>query len=304
VIIESFVDLCTAIYVLVDDRYQLVVAPYDQRPGPDAECADSEVITLTLVAELIGMDEESCFLAYLQRNQPSLFPHLPTVSRYNRRRRHLIEATNRTRIALASDVLCYLTPEDRDLAVLDSLPVPVVGFAHARGAHRWYGQARYGHNAAKHQTFYGYKLHLLASASGLVLDFALVPATVHDGVLTEQLLIGQRDLTVLADKAYINAPLQALLAHRNHLQLLTPPRADQLAPHDKHRSTLVSHFRQTIETLNSQLAEQFQIEHNRAKSVPGLCARIQAKLTAHTVGLLLNCLCGRPVRSLKALALI
>jgi hypothetical protein len=272
--------------------------------APRGGCTDSEVITLTLVAELIGMDEESRFLAYLQRNQPTLFPHLPTVSRYNRRRRHLVEATNRIRIALASDVLYHLTPEDQDLAVIDSLPVPVVGFAHARGAHRWYGQARYGHNAAKHQTFYGYKLHLLASASGLVLDFALVPANVHDGALSEQLLIGQHELTVLADKAYINAPLQALLAHRNHLQLLTPARADQHRPDDAPRSALVTHFRQTIETLNSQLAEQFQVERNRAKSVSGLCARIQAKLTAHTIGLLLNCLCGRPLRSLKALALI
>jgi DDE family transposase len=288
-IIETFVGLCTAVYVLVDDRYRLVVAPADHRPGPDGSCTDSEVISLTLLAELIGMDEEACFPASLRRNHPTLFPHLPTRSRYNRRRRHLIEATNRIRIALARDVLCQITLEDRDRCMIDSLPIPVVGFAHARGAHRWYGEARSGHNAAKHQAFYGYKLHLPASASGLVLAFALVPAKVHDGALTEQLLLGQHDLTVLADKAYINAPLQALL-------LLTPTRADQRPPH--------AHFRQAIEALNSQLTGQFQIECNRAKSVPGLCARIQAKLTAHTVGLLLNCLCARPLRSLKALALI
>jgi len=229
-IIESFVDLCTAVYVLVDDRYRTVVAPYDQRPGPAGVSSESEVITLTLVAELIGMDEEAAFLAYLRRNHPALFPRLPSRSRYNRRRRRLTEATNRIRIALASDVLLHLTPEDRDLCVIDSLPVPVVGFAHARGAHRWYGQARYGHNAAKHQTFYGYKLHLLATASGLVLDFALVPANITDGALAEQLLIGQRDLTVLGDKAYLHAALQALLACRNNVHLLTPARADQRAP--------------------------------------------------------------------------
>ncbi len=294
-IIESFVDLCTAVYVLVDDRHRVVVAPYDQRPGPDGVCADSELITLSLVAELVGMDEESTFLAYLRRSHPTLFPRLPSRSRYNRRRRRLTEATTRLRIALAADVLLWLSPEDRDLAVIDSLPIPVVGFAHARGAHRWYGQARYGHNAAKGQTFYGYKLHLLASASGLVLDFALVPANLSDGALAEQLLIGQRDL---------NAPLQALLAHRNHLHLLTPARRNQRTPQDGPLPGLIAHFRQAIETLNSQLAEHLQVEHNRAKSVPGLCARIQAKLTAHTVGLLLNCLCGRPLRSLKALALI
>jgi hypothetical protein len=303
-IIESFVDLCTAVYTLVDDRYRMAVAPYDRRPGPEGACSDSELIALTLVAELVGLDEEAAFLAYLRRNHPDLFPRLPSLSRYNRRRRRLVEATNRIRLALASDVLLHLSPEDRDLCVIDSLPVPVVGFAHARGAHRWYGQARYGHNAAKGLTFYGYKLHLLASASGLVLDFALVPANLPDGTLAEQLLIGRRDLTVLGDKAYIDAPLQALLAHRNHLHLLTPLRANQRRAQDGRLGALIAHFRQAIETLNSQLAEQFAVERNRAKSVPGLCARIQAKLTAHTIGLLLNCLCGRPLRSLKALALI
>lgn len=303
-IMESFVDLCTAVYVLVDDRYQRVVAPYDHRPGPAGACSESELIALTLLAELIGMDEEAGFLAYLRRNHPALFPQLPSLSRYNRRRRRVIEATNRIRIALASDVLTHLSPEDRDLAIIDSLPVPVVGFAHARGAHRWYGQARYGHNAAKSQTFYGYKLHLLASAGGLVLDFALVPANVHDGALAEQLLIAQRGLAVLGDKAYLNGPLQALLARRNQLHLLAPSRADQCHPHDARLNARVAHFRQAIETLNSQLAEHLQVERNRAKSVPGLCARIQAKLTAHTIGLLLNCLLGRPLRALKALALI
>jgi hypothetical protein len=302
--IESFIDLCTAVYVLVDDRYGVVTAGHDHRPGPKGACSDSEVVTLTLVAELVGLDEETRFLGYVRRNHPTLFHHLPHRSRYNRRRHRLVEVTNRIRIALARDVLRQLTAEDQDLAVIDSLPIPVVGFAHARGAHRWYGEARYGHNAAKSQTFYGYKLHLLATVSGVVLDFALVPANVTDGALTEQLLIGQHDLIVLGDKAYINAPLQALLARRNHVSLLTPTRANQHPAADAPLATTLAHFRQTIETLNSQLAEHLQIEHNRAKSVPGLCARVIAKLTAHTIGLLLNCLDARPLRSLKALALI
>ena len=36
----------------------------------------------------------------------------------------------------------------------------------------------------------------------------------------------------------------------------------------------------------------------------GLCARRQAKLAAHTLGVYLNCLLGRPLLHLKDLALI
>ncbi len=302
--IHTFADLCTYVYVLVDEAYWVVVAPHDHRPGPHSAFSDSEVITLSLVAELVGLDEERALLAYVKRNHPTLFPLLPERSRYNRRRRQLAEATNRIRAALMQLVLRQLAPEERELCAIDSLPVPVVGFPHARGGHRWYGEATYGYVASKRQAIFGYKLHLLATHSGLILDFALAPAHHADGALAEQLLMDKHRLTVLGDKAYLNAALQELLAWRNELVLLTPRRANQRQQHPAALARAIAHFRQAIETLSNQLAEQFHIECNKAKSVAGLCARLHAKLAAHTVGLLLNCLLGRPLLALKALAVI
>jgi Transposase DDE domain len=291
--IPTFADLCTYVHVLVDEAYQAVIAPHDHHPGPDSAFSDSEVIALTLVAELVGQDEEQGFLAYVARNHRARFPRLPERSRYNRRRRQLGEVTNRIRAALMGLVLRHLAPQERARCAIDSLPVPVVGFAHARGQHRWYGEASYG-----------YKLHLLATQSGLILDFALAPAHHADGALAEQLLMDKAGLTVLGDRAHLNAALQLLLAWRNDLVLLTPRRANQRPQHPAALTRAIAHFRQAIETLNNQLAEQFRIECNKAKSVGGLCARLQAKLAAHTVGLLLNCLLGRPLLALKALAVI
>ena len=302
--IAHFADLCTYVYVIVDELYQAVAAPHDHRPGPAAEVSDSEVIALTLVAELVEMDQESRFLAYVRRNHLALFPRLPERSRYNRRRRALTEVTNRIRGALMELVLARLTPEERELCVLDSLPVPVVGFHHARGDHRWYGEASYGYVASKNLTIFGYKLHLLLTHSGLILDFALAPAHHADGALTEQLLLDKHWLTALGDKAYLHAALQDLLAWRNDLVLLAPTRANQREQLPATLARALNHFRQAIETVNSQLAGQFQIERNRAKCVSGLCARIQAKLTAHTLGLYLNCLLGRPLLALQDLAVI
>ncbi len=302
--IADFADLCTYVYVLVDERYRVVAAPHDHRPGPRSAFTDSEVITLTLVAELLGLDEETAFLAYLGRHHRALFPLLPERSRYNRRRRCLTEVTNRVRAGLLHDLLPYLRPEERDLCVIDSLPVPVVGFHHARGAHRWYGEAAYGYVAAKRQTIFGYKLHLLITHGGLILDFALVPANHADGALTEQLLIDKARLTALGDKGYLNGPLQAHLAARNDIVLLTPKRKNQRAHWPAALTQAINHFRQSIETINSRLTGQLQLQRNHAKSVSGLCARVQAKLTAHTVGLYLNRLLGQPLLALKPLALI
>lgn len=109
---------------------------------------------------------------------------------------------------------------------------------------------------------------------------------------------------MLGDKGYSNGPLQDALAARHALTLLTPKRKNQLAPLPEALTQAIHHFRQIIETVNSQLVEQFQLQRNRAKSVSGLCARVQAKLAAHTMGLYLNYLLGRPLRALMDLALI
>lgn len=302
--ITDFADLCTYLYVLTDEAYQEVAAPYDQRPGPDAAFTDSELITLTLAAELVGIAAETRFLAYLRRNHRALFPLLPERSRYNRRRRQLIEVTNRLRNAIMARLWRVLEAEGYDLCVVDSVPVPVVGYHHAAGDHRWWGEANFGRVPSKKQHLYGFKLHLLISHSGLILDFTLAPANHNDGKLTAQLLTDKAGLTVLGDKGYINGPLQDQLAARHDLTLLAPKRRNQREQLPEALTQAINHFRQIIETVNSQLVEQFQLQRNRAKSVSGLCARVQAKLTAHTFGLYLNYLLGRPLLALMDLALI
>ena len=302
--IQTFEDLCTYVYVTVDEVFQTYVQPHDQRPGPRSPFTDSEVITLTLVAELVSLDDETVFLDDVARNHRALFPLLPDRSRYNRRRRALSEAVNTIRRQILNWLLALLSPDDRPLCVLDSLPVPVVGFHHATGRHRWYGWATYGYNATKQQTIYGFKLHLLTTADGIITDFALAPAHCNDGAFTDQLLRDTADLLVLGDKAYINALLQDELQQRHGVMLLTPRRANQSQQLPEALTRLVNHFRQMIETINSQLAGQFNIETNKAKCMSGLIARLQAKLAAHTLGLYLNVVTGQPLRALAALAVI
>ena len=298
--IQTFEDLCTYVYVAVDDVYHIVIQPHDHRPGPRSTFSESELITLTLVAELIGLDDETVFLDYIARNHRALFPLLPERSRYNRRRRALGEVIN----AIRRSLLALLPPDDRPLCVLDSLPVSVVGFHHAQGRHRWYGWATYGYNATKKQTIYGFKLHLLTTADGIITDFALAPAHLTDGTFTDQLLRDKADLVVIGDKAYINRLLQDELQQVHGVTLLTPQRANQQHQLPAVLTRLVSHFRQMIETINSQLAGQFAIEMNKAKGMSGLVARLQTKLAAHTLGMYLNVVTGQPLRALAALAVI
>lgn len=135
--IQTFADLCLDVFVPVDDLYRQVAAPHDRRPGPRPASSDREVITVTWVAERLGLDTATGRLASLGRHHRARFPRLPERARVTRRRRQLTEATTRSRAALMGRALGRLEPAEADPGVIDRLPAPVVGVAHARGSHRW-----------------------------------------------------------------------------------------------------------------------------------------------------------------------
>jgi hypothetical protein len=231
-----------------------------------------------------------------------LFPHQPSRTRFNRRRRQLQGAINQLRrlllatLDLAADRQC----------VIDSLPIPVIRFHLVPDGARtmWESHAaRFGKVISKRLTIFGYKLYLLVTLTGVILDFMLAPANIMELYAGVELLEEHTDLTVLGDKAFISAPVQARLQADNRLALLTLPRRNQRRSLPAAAERTRNAARQVVETVNSQLAEQFGIEVNHAQSFWGLTARLITKLTAHTCSVYLNRLLGASaVLQLKALA--
>src|SRR5918912_1502802 len=80
---------------------------------------------------------------------------------------------------------------------------------------------------SKKETIYGYKLHLLATLGGIILDFELAPANATDLEVGTELLEEHRDLTVFGNKAYLSQQLQARLRDEQGVRLLTLPRRNQ-----------------------------------------------------------------------------
>lgn len=298
--IRNFDDFCLWTYVLVDEVWPRI-APHCRRPGPAPRCSDPELITMALVGECRGWDEETVLLSNWNAHR-DLFPHQPERSRFNRRQRQLAGAINQVRQLLLATLDLA---QDRQ-CVLDSLPIPVMRFHLVPAGNRvgWQAyDARFGRVPSKKCTIFGSKLYLLTTLNGVILDFVLAPANVPELQVGTELLDAHPDLEVLGDKAFISAPVAADLQATNRIRLLTLPRRNAL----RHVPTAVRRTlngaRQIIETVTSQLAEQFRIEVNHAQSFGGLCARLYTKLTAHTLCLCLNRLLGHPdILSIKALA--
>jgi hypothetical protein len=288
--ITSFDDFCLFVYVTIDDLWP-TIAHYFKRPGPPPVCSDSELLTMILVGECRGWDKETDMLQHWQAYR-YLFPHLPSQSRFNRRRRQLQDALQLIRIRLLREL--DLTLER--LCAIDSQPLPVVAFHHApRASWQWpYHEANIGKAISKGAYFYGYRLHLLVTLEGLILDYEVAAAAVRDLPVAEEMLANHADLTVLGDKNYIHQGLAEQLRAERGIELLTLPRKNQRVQLPQAFHYPFKAARQIIETVNSQLCEQFNIQRNHARSFAGFAARIHAKLAAHTLGIYLNRLLGVP----------
>lgn len=287
--IDDFDDFCLYMYYIVDELWRGMAGQF-RRPGPEPECSDSELMTMILVGECRGWDVETELLSHFQEHG-DLFPQQPSQSRFNRRRRALTDAVNLIRQA----ALCLLDIAQDQQCTIDSLPIEVVQFHLVPGSTGdWAAHgASFGKVPSKKQTIFGYKLHLLVTLGGVILDFDLAPAHAFDLPVGEELLEGHSHLEVLGDKAYLSAASAARLWLERGIRLITLPRRNQTRQLPKPIRRLFNAVRQIIETVNGQLAEQFHIETNHAHTFEGLCARLHSKLAAHTLCIYLNRLLGK-----------
>lgn len=287
--ITDFDDFCLWMYCIVEDTWQQVAHLF-KRPGPEPICSDCELMTMCLIGECKGWDVETDLLSEWQAH-PDLFPHLPSQSRFNRRRRALMHGFNLVRRV----VLGVLDVAGDRQCVIDSLPVPVVQFHLVPGASREWAinGATFGRVSSKKQVIFGYKMQLLITLGGVILDFELAPANVTDLQAGYDLLEEHTDLDAVADKGYISQPVAQALEQGNSVCLMTVPRANQKKQLPAGVAECINRVRQIIETVNGQLVDQLNIQTNHAHTFRGLCARLYTKLTAHTLCIYINRLLGK-----------
>jgi hypothetical protein len=105
-----------------------------------------------------------------------------------------------------------------------------------------------------------------------------------------------------ADKGFMDAFRQALLAERHAIQIVTPPRKNMAAsPYPPVLLKAGRRLRKRIETVGSHLTEQFAIARIRVRDVWHFQHRVIRKVLAHTIGVFLNLRLGRPPLDLDGL---
>ena len=254
--------------------------------------SDKQLIALTFAAESLGLDSER----HLFRQLPSILDGLIDRSVFNRRRRQLATHIERFRQRLLSD----LAPAE-DTYFVDSMPLEVCKLGRAKRLRicQETEETRpdFGYCAAHKVYYFGYKLHAVCTPQGVIKTFDLSKASTHDIHYLNDLKTQLDHCVLVGDKGYLSRQYQDDLFDTAAIRLETPMRHNQ---HDyKPLNPLLRKTRKRIETLFSQLCDQFMIRRNYAKSFQGLTTRVLSKLTTLTLIQWLNRRNGIHINNLK-----
>jgi hypothetical protein len=262
-----------AVFCLIED---FLVGRRLRQRGPQPTLRDSEVLTMEVVGEFLGIDTESNIFTHFCRYYSDWFPGLRKISRTTFTR----QAANLWKVKQELwQVLIQRIPHDPYISIVDSFPVPVCRFARAPRCRSFGEVAAFGYDEVARQTYYGLRSHVRLAWPGVLVDCALAPANIHDTEGAEELLQGVSGFA-LADRNYWKPELFERL-QANGLQLLAPYKSAkrQKQPYPRY----LTNMRYRIETVFGQLVERFHAKRVWARDLWHLTSRWMRKFLSHTL---------------------
>ncbi|HEL1934305.1 TPA: IS982 family transposase [Streptococcus suis] len=234
--------------------------------------SDESLLVLLLIQAELGITSQRHSYTICH-----LFPcgQLLERSRFNRRSKQLIWLVQLIRKAMSE-----MLPSDK-LAIIDSFPLPLCQSVRNHRVTIFKGLADIGYNASKHLWFYGFKVHMLMTLSGYILNYVVTPASVHDIKVVYELLEGCKQSVILGDLGYLSSELKKDLEQEGYH--LWAPFRKNMTGSEEHNNWKVMAMRRTIETCFSELCRLFDIEHTLARSLAGLQSRIEQIILAHNL---------------------
>jgi hypothetical protein len=134
----------------------------------------------------------------------------------------------------------------------------------------------------------------------MTIHYPLLPARPHDVQFTDELVANFAGI-VPADKGFIDAVRQALLAERHGIIVVTPPCKRMQAAVAPLVLKSCARWRKRVETVGSHLTERFAVAQIQVRDLWHFQHRLIRKILAHTVGVFLNLQFGRKPLDLNGL---
>jgi hypothetical protein len=255
------------------------------RRGTKLKFSDIEVMALSLTAECLSIDSENLLFSKLKKEYLNDFENLISRRQYNDRRKLLFAKVESVRKSMAERL-----NKQADVFAIDSMPLEICKISREQRNKMGKESEHYypdkGYCASQKKYFYGYKLHSICSATGVIQSLDLTRVSVHDVHYLKDVKELFSNCIIVGGKGYIGRQHQINLFETGGIELEVPLRSNQ--KEQKPTMWILRKVRKRIETVFSQLCEQFMMQRNYAKSFAGFRSRVLAKVSGLTVLQFLN----------------
>ncbi len=246
----------------------------------------------------MSIDSENSLFKQIKKVE---IPNLIEQSQFNKRREKMflfLDEIRKLKLAAKNFV------EFENYFVIDSMPLEVCKMARSSRSKICkevdYAIPNKGFCASQNLHFYGYKLHAVPFKffNGIFHSLDMTKPEVHDVHFLKNIKQQMSDCVLLGDRGYLSESIQLDLFQTVKVRLETPKRSNQ--KDYKQQPYIFRKSRKRIETLFSQLCDQFMIRRNYAKSFEGFKTRILAKITSLTLVQYINkFIFDRPINNIK-----
>jgi hypothetical protein len=271
--------LITALYVKIDD--EIGGTRWMGRPP---QLSDSELVCLAVAQALLGYHSEARWLRYARKHLSGMFPYMPQQSGYNKRMRGALLLVKRMIRELAMDSDFWWDNH----WITDSTPVPCGMSRPTVQRSNLAGWAGYGYCASHSRFFWGLRLYLVCTPTGMPIIWALANAKIGEReVLAAMLevdadLVAEREgILLISDKGFASKPFERDLAEQG-IELLRPSRKKEKV---RYGEPMLKKVRQLIESVNDTLKGQLDLEEHGGRTFERVAIRVAQRILAMAAGI-------------------
>ena len=249
-------DFIITVFCCVDDLWnQITQGRKIRKGGFEPSLRDSEVITMEIVGEFLGIETDKGIWCYFRAHWLDFFPRIKSRTTFSRQASNLWRYKQQLQKFLAQN----LGGIEDSIHIVDGFPMPLCHYQRAKNCRLFTGEADFGYCASKDEKYYGFHGHLVISAQGVITGFSLTAANVSEREALWDVVDGIQGL-LIGDKGYLSASLQKDLKF-HQLDLQTPKRSNMIETRPKQLVRTLIQTRRLIETVIGQLVERFHNKH-------------------------------------------
>ena len=239
----------TAIFCLIDDLFIGINHQEDSRRS----VSDSEIAVTAIVSALYFGGNQFHAIHFMRTH--GHIPKMLDKSRFNRR----LHQIGRLLYDLFAQVGCYLKEVRCELHyIIDSFPVAVCDNIRIMNCKLVKGKKWRGYTASMRRYFYGVKVQLLTTGSGIPVAFCFTPGNQADVKSLEKIVSGlPPEASVYADSAYTDYNIEDNLFNNELVFLKVQRKSNSKRPDNKQQAQQKLKMRKRVETTISDIKKMF-----------------------------------------------